>query len=643
MSKSEHVVIRDVKSSAGNILNDSKGAFVNVPPRSSLRRVMSLPHIAVDRLLKLSSPRSSLRNNFESGESDDNDNIVATPPGAITRTATGTTSSSMETKQEVGLIDGIPLVQYSRYALEFEEIRPIGEGGFGSVFQCKNKLDGREYATKKIRIESFVDAYGVATKRLSKKLKRVLREVKVLALLDHPNIVRYYTAWLELDKSEGTETDNNANGTCTSYANYTRTSAAGFESQSKAITSRSTRPRATAGAGYSSYSFGGLRNRTRNGGLGDPFGWSFGNRFSETFSVDEEDESRINHHTFAASEASDIGFIWERSSHETDNEGEQSSKGKLEESKSGETSERQILERFDEGSRGNGGIRPLLDATSGGDESSPGYFHRSTSRLGRDDENYSSDGEMSSEQTNTTEKNGEVQEQRLVLEESESAEFRRQKHILYIQMHHCTHTLHEFLASPEKRKGPCLDSSSHSLGTSIDIPYALQLFSQIAKGVKHVHQQGLIHRDLKPSNCFLDGSSSVKIGDFGLSRESVKGVIDDKPSSENLVAFDQPSAKNIERSTSGDVENTAGVGTYLYASPEQISGRDYDASTDIFSLGVMLFELCFPMYTVSFCVYYRHTVCLRNKCITFIFYNCSIYFVRTYNAGNNSTRLWSVR
>jgi len=46
------------------------------------------------------------------------------------------------------------------------------------------------------------------------------------------------------------------------------------------------------------------------------------------------------------------------------------------------------------------------------------------------------------------------------------------------------------------------------------------------------------------------------------------------------------------------MRNTAGVGTYMYASPEQISGGgEYDASTDVYSLGVMLFEMCYPMYT----------------------------------------------
>merc|ERR1712071_704916 len=64
-------------------------------------------------------------------------------------------------------------------------------------------LDRRKYAIKKIRIKSYLDPSGEPSEHLSAKLTKVLREVKILALLDHNNIVRYYTAWLEVEK-EGT-------------------------------------------------------------------------------------------------------------------------------------------------------------------------------------------------------------------------------------------------------------------------------------------------------------------------------------------------------------------------------------------------------------------------------------------------------
>jgi len=104
-------------------------------------------------------------------------------------------------------VEGFPLLQYSRYRLEFEEITPLGKGGFGTVFKCSNTLDSREYAVKKVLIQSLVDSNGQLSKQFSLKLNRVLREVKVLAVLDHPNVVRYYTAWLEVETNDDETAD----------------------------------------------------------------------------------------------------------------------------------------------------------------------------------------------------------------------------------------------------------------------------------------------------------------------------------------------------------------------------------------------------------------------------------------------------
>jgi serine/threonine protein kinase len=158
------------------------------------------------------------------------------------------------------------------------------------------------------------------------------------------------------------------------------------------------------------------------------------------------------------------------------------------------------------------------------------------------------------------------------------------KHTLYIQMQFCSQkTLADFLANEEARRGP----SAGGIDGGVDIPYALDLFLQIAQGVKHVHSQGLIHRDLKPNNCFIDDAGVVKVGDFGLSRESGE--------TSDVVGDD---TTTIAAATDGG-EITAGVGTRSYASPEQMKHSDYDSSTDVYSLGIILFELCYPMYTVS--------------------------------------------
>ncbi|XP_033886603.3 eukaryotic translation initiation factor 2-alpha kinase 1-like [Acipenser ruthenus] len=83
--------------------------------------------------------------------------------------------------------DRLVKAQTSRYLSEFEEIVKLGKGSYGKVFKVKNKLDGQFYAVKKIIIR----------KATRDDCLKVLREVKVLAGLQHANIVGYHTAWME--------------------------------------------------------------------------------------------------------------------------------------------------------------------------------------------------------------------------------------------------------------------------------------------------------------------------------------------------------------------------------------------------------------------------------------------------------------
>ncbi|TKR58322.1 hypothetical protein L596_029780 [Steinernema carpocapsae] len=80
----------------------------------------------------------------------------------------------------------------SRYHREYKELDEIGSGGFGKVFKVKCYLDQQIYAAKKIKVK----------KALSEKLslEAVLNEVRILASLNHPGIVRYHIAWFELDE-----------------------------------------------------------------------------------------------------------------------------------------------------------------------------------------------------------------------------------------------------------------------------------------------------------------------------------------------------------------------------------------------------------------------------------------------------------
>ncbi|KAJ2621733.1 hypothetical protein GGI26_003828 [Coemansia sp. RSA 1358] len=79
-------------------------------------------------------------------------------------------------------------MQRSRYHDDFIQLRCLGKGGFGKVYEVRNKLDGRRYAVKQIKIKGEITA------------EKTLREIKTLANLDHPNIVRYYSSWIEVTK-----------------------------------------------------------------------------------------------------------------------------------------------------------------------------------------------------------------------------------------------------------------------------------------------------------------------------------------------------------------------------------------------------------------------------------------------------------
>ncbi len=102
----------------------------------------------------------------------------------------------------------------------------------------------------------------------------------------------------------------------------------------------------------------------------------------------------------------------------------------------------------------------------------------------------------------------------------------------------------------------------------------LKLFVSVCQAVQHAHQKGIIHRDLKPSNilvCQYDGMPVVKVIDFGLAK-----------------AINQPLTSQTLHTAHGIM-----IGTPLYMSPEQaeFNNLDVDTRTDIYSLGVVLYEL----------------------------------------------------
>lgn len=406
----------------------------------------------------------------------------------------------------------------SRYKEEFVEIIRLGKGGFGSVFKVKNKLDGREYAVKKVPLKETNPDLCL----------KVLREVKVLANLSHSNVVGYHAAWLE----------------------YVTT-----DTVSTAMPRVATVP---------------------------------------TSLQELSDLSSLNgiHRIMEVSQDSQNSIVFESSSQDPSNSGivfmaDNNSVG------TGNQAEGKLRGTHAEGRLGKIHSTNLRSTNSTRNSRAPYHASRRSMRrsasssslgsmAGKDD--YRIDDEQSSELSS---------DQGSALTESilkSTAVNKRLGMVLFIQMQLCTTTLRDWLV---KRN----EDISHAIDGQVDKSAVAEIFRQVVEGVSYIHSQALLHRDLKPRNIFLQGlrhpkeerhSFQVKIGDFGLAR---KEMVVSPGASSPLASLIEPPTPLFPLGYSGKDAPTAGVGTCTYASPEQLRNNIYDNKADIYSLGIILFEL----------------------------------------------------
>ena len=118
-------------------------------------------------------------------------------------------------------------------------------------------------------------------------------------------------------------------------------------------------------------------------------------------------------------------------------------------------------------------------------------------------------------------------------------------------------------------------------GHAFPLPRVLRIMEQTCSALQFAHERNVVHRDIKPANIMLTGDDTVKVTDFGTAK---------------ILQF-------------GTVQQTAHVmGTPSYMSPEQVKGRAVDGRSDIFSLGVMLYEMItgekpFPGQSITTVIY----------------------------------------
>ena len=419
----------------------------------------------------------------------------------------------------------------SRFLSDFQPVQCLGRGGFGVVFECKNNYDDIHYAVKRITLPTSEE-----------NRKKVKREVKLHAKLDHKNVVRYFSTWEETPPP-GWQRDNDAWFADVELGSVAPT---GDQSHTDLSFSLSRDPEVKVNKpsknlnplnpfeGPNSMSGLSISQNTESS-----FGVSFehsSSDYNEVPATCDKERDRTHAVDFSAESEGSSG-------NESDNE---------------ESDDRDDV---------------IIEESTGGivfDSVAVDMFEGSGNES--DDEN--SDDEDSDEGASSLSCVEALQWESQSRARNTTLQTEKQKSFMYIVMQLCLkETLRDWLRlNTQRNKNKVFD-----------------IFSQICSGVEYVHSHNLVHRDLKPSNIYFSVEGVIKIGDFGL-------VTDDKlGQAEDLADHDH--FQHLQHHHHHHHQHTDQVGTQTYMSPEQLQGRPYNHKVDIYSMGLVLLELLVPFST----------------------------------------------
>ncbi|XP_033756606.1 LOW QUALITY PROTEIN: eukaryotic translation initiation factor 2-alpha kinase 3-like [Pecten maximus] len=459
--------------------------------------------------------------------------------------------SSSEDGTTITVEQGAPTQQkvaeeyVSRYKQDFEQMQVLGKGGYGVVFEARNKMDTCSYAVKRIELKSSAK-------------EKVMREVRALATLEHTGIVRFFHAWQE-SPPPGWQEDMDRHW-ADSESITLPTPCNSIETESHALDIPD----------------------TPVFDLKNPFGGQTKDfKYNLSKNRGSSAEFSVKKSWITSDSESSCSQAFLNINGELENDDSFDVEFKLEDSEDSGSCSKSLpfskhRKNFCPSSDNNSFSVQFEDSgcaeneKSSKSESSGGIVFTGENS-DRNSNNFrlnmpsSCSSQPTASVTDIQQSKNNASDKMSQSKAKQSREL-SQKLFLYIQMQLCQReTLKEWLSANNKPRNK---------------KDMLNIFGQIVCAIEYVHGCGLMHRDLKPSNIFFSADNTIKIGDFGL-----------------VTALSEEEILGADNLGNTSFKHTTEVGTKLYMGPELVCGKTYGQKVDIFSLGMILFELLYPFST----------------------------------------------